>query len=1056
VRIFYRFSLWVVAAIVCLAAALALYLRNADLSVYEDEIEGYLSEKIGHRLEIDGRFDLQVRGLTTLTAEDISLSNPDWPSAGSLVNVGHLSVVFDLWSLVSGPLIIEDLDVREVTMNLERDVEGQANWMTGRPVSDEAKEIDTGRIAFRDVNIESVQIAYVDPARRRQIDVAIEHLIVRPDDNDILDLDLLGAVNEFPLWADGKLGPWQNLLDGKDLIADLDVTLGQVRLAIEGSAEDTRALAGVEATIQLGGPSIGRVADRLGLPPFAEGPFQIDGRLRKLDGGNQVRLEGNLGAITVFASGSVDRLLNPGSTQLDFNFAGPDTRYVAEVFGIDGAPEVPFQVTGDLNKEGKRLSFTGTHAMLGENSVALDGWFDVSTALPDADVTINASGPDFSVFAPFMNVKGIPAKAFDIDGRIEKAGESWRFSEVVGTVGDNRIAANGAIGDGADTEIEFSAAGPDISSLQALAGASEWPEKPFDISARIKPARGGVRVENAIALFGDNRINVDGLISTGTGLAGTQLVVRGNGSELHSISLLAGVPYLPTGSFDFSANVGISQDRLLVSNVIASAGDIEASADAAVGLGNEAGEFDLVVTASGSDVGDLGKIEQFERLNGEPFSLSGHFSRHGGRDELEFDAMQASIGDIAIKADGTLSMQPLSNSSDLKFSVSGPDMDQLGRAIGTDIFAAKGFNIAGQFTGTPSGFAVRDLAAQIGDNDVSGVFEIDLKDKPRLVGTLSSTYLDLTERRQQPEEQAEEAPGVVEDEFIFSNEPLDTELLQAADIEIDINIDNLRARAFAVNNFHVGIKLLDGELQVDPISFTETQGSVSGQVRIQPSAGSYMLDATLAMRDIHIGLTASQEQDRSTLPPISGDVRLRGQGNSLHELMASSNGGLSMRQGSGQIVDKGADRLFGDLFLTIVRTLNPKRKKQVYREIDCGIYEVPIADGVATLEKFAVQSNTMTVFVVGNIDFNTEKLKLAIRAKPREGLGVSLGGAVNSFLRLGGTLRSPKLQIDAKGSAVTGGVAVATGGLSLLAKGLYDRMSGQIDICKADVKAKKN
>ena len=163
-----------------------------------------------------------------------------------------------------------------------------------------------------------------------------------------------------------------------------------------------------------------------------------------------------------------------------------------------------------------------------------------------------------------------------------------------------------------------------------------------------------------------------------------------------------------------------------------------------------------------------------------------------------------------------------------------------------------------------------------------------------------------------------------------------------------------------------------------------------------------------------------------------------------------------MRQGSGQIVDKGEDRLFGDMFLTILRTLNPKREKQVYREIHCGIYDVAIADGVATLEKFAVQSKTMTVLVVGNVDFNTEKLKLAIRAKPREGLGVSLGGSVNSFLRLGGTLRSPKLQIDPKGSAFTGGAAVATGGFSLLAKALYDRMSGQMDICKADVKAKKN
>jgi uncharacterized protein involved in outer membrane biogenesis len=1039
--------LWALAAIIVLTVGLLIYLRSADLSIYEDHVEAFISEKIGHRLDIDGLFELQVRKLTKLTAEDVTLSNGDWPTESAIVSAGHISITIDLWSLIRGPLIIENLDIRDINVYLERDDEGLANWTTGRPVSGEAKEFYTERIAFRDIHVESVQIDYVDPARRRPLDIAIEHLIVRLDDNDILDLDLLGAVNELPLWADGKLGPWQNLLDGKDLMADLDVTLGQVRLAIEGSAEDTRALTGVEATIGLSGPAIDRVAERLGLPPFAEGPFQIDGRLRKLDGGNQIRLEGNLGAISVFASGSVDRLLKPGSTQLDFIIAGPDTRYVAEVFGIDGAPEVPFQVTGDFKQEAERLSFTGTHARLGDNSVRLDGWFDVSTALPDVDVTIEAAGPDFSVFAPFMNVKGIPAEAFDIDGRIEKSGESWRFSDVVGTVGDNRIAANGSIGDGADTEIQFSAAGPDISSLQALAGATEWPEKPFDIAARIKLARGGVRVEDATALFGDNRIEVDGLIKTGAGLAGTQLVVRGSGSELRNISLLAGVPYLPTGSFDFSANVEINRDRLLISDVVALVGDIEASADAAVGLGSKAGEFDLVVTASGSDVGDLGQIELFERLSGEAFSVSGHVSRQGGRDELEFDAMQASIGEIALLADGTLSMEPLSNDSDLRFELSGPDMQQLGRTFGTDAFFEKTYDISGQLTGTPSGFAMRNFAAQLGDNDLNGVFEIDLQDKPRLTGSLSSTYIDLTERLQQVGEQRKEAPQREDDELLLSVEPIDTDFLQLVDIDVDITVDNLKADILEVTDFRVGVRLEDGELHIDPISFAELQGSLEGQASLVPTEGGYAFDVLLTAKDMHLGLVASPEQERSTLPPVSGELKLHGAGNSFHELMASANGTASLRQSAGRIKDPGTGRIFGDLLLKIVRALNPLREEEEYRTFDCGIYDIDIIDGVAKIENFVLQSDTMTVFVLGDLDFNTEKLDLAIRAKPREGLGISIGGIVNSFLKLGGTLQKPKLQIDPQGSIIAGGVAVATGGFSLLAKGLFDRFSAEADIC---------
>ena len=1051
-----RLALWTFAILLVIVLVLGLYLRRADLSAYEEHIEGYLSDKIGHELDFGGLFELRFGALTKLTADDVTLSNTDWPGETVIVSAGHISVTIDVWSLIRGPLIIENLEARDITVYLERDIEGHANWMTGRPGRDEPRAVNTELIAFRDVTIDTVRMTLIDPMRPRPIDISLEFVNVRPDENDVLDLDLQGAVNEFPLWADGKLGPWQNLLDGKDLIADLDVSLGQVRLAVEGSAEDTRVLGGIEATLSLDGPSIERVIDRLGFPPFAQGEFQIDGRLRKLDGGNQVRLEGNVGAINVLASGSVDRLLRPTSTQYDFNVAGPNARHVAEVFGINGVPGVPFQVTGDFRRDGRRVSLTDTHAKIGDNAVAVDGWLDGRGALPDLNVMVNASGPDFSVFAPFIGVHGVPAEAFDVDGRIEKNAGSWQFTNVVATVGENRVAANGSIREGQDTEVEFSATGPDISFLQPMTGLQGLPKKPYEVSARIKPARNGVRIEGATGLFGDNRVNIDGVVSTSNGLSGTQLNFRASGPELHNVALLTGIPYLPRGPFETAGDVEVDRDRFVINNAAATAGALHASASGTIGIGGSAGEFDLLVTAEGSDVGSVQQIEALQRLSGEPFSLSGRVKGLSDGDDLTFEDARVQIGEIALIADGTLSMQPLSNDSDLRFSLSGPDMDQFGRAVGTEIFVANAFQINGQFIGTPSGFAMRDFAAKIGDNDVSGVFEVDLREKPRVTGSLSSAFLDLTERLQQAGEQAEAAPNAAEDEFVFPDEPLDTTLLQAADIQIDVVIDDLRVRSLAVTDFHVGIKLLDGELQIDPISLAESEGSVVGQLRIAPSGGKYMLDASLAVQNIHFGLIASQDQDRSTLPPIGGDFTLRGKGNSLHELVASSNGVLAMRQGSGRIIDKGVDRLFGDMLLQIMRALNPLRKKQVYREFDCGIYDVVIADGIATLKNVAVQTKTMTVLAVGDIDLGTEKLKLVIRAKPREGLGISVGGAVNSFLRLGGTLRNPKLQIDPKGTAVTGGVAVATGGLSLLARGLFDRLTAEADICAQEDAVNKN
>ena len=142
------------------------------------------------------------------------------------MSIGHFSVTVDLWSLVVGPVIVEDLDIRDVHVRLERNAELQANWETGSASDTSAQkgEFNPELIAFKEVRVQDVQFTFADPARRRPLNVTLDHLTVNPDENNILDLDLRGMINEIPLWADGKLGPWENLIDGKEIMIDLDLT----------------------------------------------------------------------------------------------------------------------------------------------------------------------------------------------------------------------------------------------------------------------------------------------------------------------------------------------------------------------------------------------------------------------------------------------------------------------------------------------------------------------------------------------------------------------------------------------------------------------------------------------------------------------------------------------------------------------------------------------------------------------------------------------------------------------------------------------------------------
>jgi len=258
----------------------------------------------------------------------------------------------------------------------------------------------------------------------------------------------------------------------------------------------------------------------------------------------------------------------------------------------------------------------------------------------------------------------------------------------------------------------------------------------------------------------------------------------------------------------------------------------------------------------------------------------------------------------------------------------------------------------------------------------------------------------------------------------------------------------LRISQSSVQDFRLGLRLENGALTISPFSYRGARGNVDGSLELHPANNVYELVATVAVNDALFIAPDSDDTDAAMRPPVDGRIDIRGSGDSLHAIMASSNGRVSLRQGPGQVRNRGS-RLFGDIATQVIRTINPLATESEYRRFDCGIYDVTIVDGIATFDEFAFQTDKLTTVASGTITFQDEKLDVAIRAKPREGIGISIGGLANSFVKIGGTLKSPQLILDTKGAAATTGAAVMTGGLSLLGKGLLDRLSAAADMCKS-------
>ena len=1119
-----RIFAWTLAVLALLVAGLYVYLRSADLSVYQAQIEGLVSRQIGHELRVDGRFELQVGATTVLVAEDASLVNPDWPGDGELIRVGHLTFAFDTWSIFSRTFLVEELRARDISGSLLRNESGAVNWVSeriDRPPSDGTPP-DLNRVAFHRVDIEGIEFLYESASRPRPVLALIEVIAISPDENGILDLDLRGNVNELPLWADGKIGPWRNFINGKDIFADLDVTLGQGSLSLEGTAADVVRLEGVQLDGVLSGPAIERVLERLGVPQFSSGAYQVTAEVRQQNVGHLVRLNGDFGQVKVVAGGSTDSILAPSSVNYDFSIAGPSAGDVARLAGIDGVPAEPFQVTGEYSRDDHLIGFDDALLRVGENAIRFGAELDVASL--DLDILVSADGPDFSVIGPFVEVDGLPSVPFTMRGRLQRNGNQWQAEGIDARVGDNRLVVNGRLETSSNLEsrIALQADGPDISILQDFTDLQGIPQRPFDIDVVVRSHPDGILVEEGTGLFGDNRIDAQGTIVLQAGLDGTAGSVRLSGPELQNVALVTGLPYLPAGPFDISGDVAVQGDLLRLDGLVASVGELRGKASGTVAIaGDEPGGFDLDIELAGPDLATLLEVEELDVLAGDPFRVAGDLSFAGGQltasglevsvgnldatlngamvgaaeqlqasvtanaedsavlrkltnlaylpvgpvaingeiekldEAIRFTDAIASVGDYRVMADGKLSLTPRSNNSDLSFSVTGPSLSEAGQVFGFTALPMRDFAISGDFNGTPSGFEMRNFLARVGNSDLHGEFEASLEGKPGVTGNLTSTYLDLRGRLRptaitdEAETQSAAARPADRDR-LFSAKPLDTSWLQQANIDIKISVDELITNAVRVTDVDVALMLLDGRLRVDPFFLRQGDGSIEGSFSLAPEDGRYRLLSRLEVDQVRAGVRVPGDDDLTSLPPVSGSLRFEGVGDSVRSIMASSNGSLSFRQGAGKVREIFGSAMFRDVFMEVLRTLNPLRESRNFRLLECGIYAVSIEEGLATIDRFVIQTEAMTTVARGEINLRNERLDLAFRAKPREGLGISLGTVANELLELRGTLKSPAIRLDAGRAATATGAAVATGGLSLLARGLWDRLSAEGDICEQE------
>jgi len=245
------------------------------------------------------------------------------------------------------------------------------------------------------------------------------------------------------------------------------------------------------------------------------------------------------------------------------------------------------------------------------------------------------------------------------------------------------------------------------------------------------------------------------------------------------------------------------------------------------------------------------------------------------------------------------------------------------------------------------------------------------------------------------------------------------------------------------------LKAAAGRFAIDPLSLAVEGGQVAARVEvIQSSSAAPRTSLALDARGLSLEALAGHGKNfHGGRADLTANLTLNGE--TPRQMAASASGEVLLSVRRTTLAGKAA-ALERNPLESVLRALLPGQQVEQGLVIDCAVARLPLRRGVAAIDRsIAVETDQLAVSASGEINLVRQTLALAFQPKVKRGLGLSQSSLVQLAM-LKGPLQAPEIVIDPKGTvqeAASIGVAVATGGLSLLAGRLLDDREGT-DACR--------
>ena len=400
---------------------------------------------------------------------------------------------------------------------------------------------------------------------------------------------------------------------------------------------------------------------------------------------------------------------------------------------------------------------------------------------------------------------------------------------------------------------------------------------------------------------------------------------------------------------------------------------------------------------------------------------------------LEIDAV---AGKTTLKAKGSIeNLQELAG-LDASFDIRGNNLEELYTLLGVVLPSTPPYKLSGKLQKRGNLWSASQLNGMLGGSDLGGSLSFDNSGTiPLLTGKVQSKVLDFIDLRPviglpvaakpvaavNPDKTSADRQAKSGPRKVLPTATLDLVRLQAMNADVTYNAADIRhVDQLPLDKGSVHVKLTSGVLQLAPVTLGMAGGTLAGRITIDTNTVPASFETKLDMAAVRLNkLFPTIETTKSSLGKVSGQINLKGRGNSAALMLGSASGDVAVLMGKGEISNILLEFIGLDGGEVIKFLLRGDRNVQ----LRCAAAAFEVKQGLMNSKTIVLDTTDTVIDGSGSISLANETLDITLNPQPKDRSILSL----RSPLKISGSFAAPSAGPDKAALAGRAGLAVVLG-----------------------------